>query len=278
MKLGYSSCLIIKFNLWKFKPIGPESRHRDFSVAPTIAARVHSCRKLTEASFLPIKRVPPTGERGRLHHTSSPFQHRLVDSVLSFNLRSGREFNSSRQLGTDRNFSGVPHSKPKHLHITPQHMELSRKSRCWFHIRNPSEQVQIPSPLMLTLILLLSCVGHLLIAFNIKNSLYVASVIIGFYFGAQWALLYAIISEIFGLNTTPHSSIFAGVASPIGSYLFNVRVAGHLYDKEAKRQMAALGIQRKLGEELNCNGVECFKLAFIIIMGSPFLVLWFRSC
>ena len=46
-----------------------------------------------------------------------------------------------------------------------------------------------------------------------------------------------------------------------------MRVAGHLYDKEAKRQMAALGIQRKLGEELNCNGVECFKLAFIIITG-----------
>ena len=126
---------------------------------------------------------------------------------------------------------------------------------------------KFPRPLMLTLILLLSCVGHLLIAFNIKNSLYVASVIIGFYFGAQWALLYAIISEIFGLKHYSTFFNFAGVASPIGSYLFNVRVAGHLYDKEAKRQMAALGIQRKLGEELNCNGVECFKLAFIIITG-----------
>ena len=126
---------------------------------------------------------------------------------------------------------------------------------------------KFPRPLMLTLILLLSCVGHLLIAFNIKNSLYVASVIIGFYFGAQWALLYAIISEIFGLKHYSTFFNFAGVASPIGSYLFNVRVAGHLYDKEAKRQMAALGIQRKLGEELNCNGVECFKLAFIIIIG-----------
>uniref|UniRef100_F6HNC7 Nodulin-like domain-containing protein n=2 Tax=Vitis vinifera TaxID=29760 RepID=F6HNC7_VITVI len=126
---------------------------------------------------------------------------------------------------------------------------------------------KFPRPLMLTLIVLLSCVGHLLIAFNIKNSLYVASVIIGFCFGAQWALLYAIISEIFGLKHYSTFFNFAGVASPIGSYLLNVRVAGHLYDKEAKRQMAALGIQRKPGEELNCSGVECFKLAFIIITG-----------
>ncbi|KAJ1404229.1 Nodulin-like [Sesbania bispinosa] len=31
---------------------------------------------------------------------------------------------------------------------------------------------------------------------------------------------------------------------------------GHLYDKEARRQLAALGITRKQGEQLNCNGSE----------------------
>ncbi|GAU44278.1 hypothetical protein TSUD_371780 [Trifolium subterraneum] len=29
--------------------------------------------------------------------------------------------------------------------------------------------------------------------------------------------------------------------------------------------MAILGLKRKEGEELNCNGSECYKLAFIII-------------
>ena len=29
--------------------------------------------------------------------------------------------------------------------------------------------------------------------------------------------------------------------------------------------MAASGLQRVAGEELNCTGVECFKLSFIII-------------
>ncbi|GMP22539.1 hypothetical protein CsSME_00000516 [Camellia sinensis var. sinensis] len=127
---------------------------------------------------------------------------------------------------------------------------------------------KFPRPLMLTFILLLSCLGHLLIAFNVPSGLYIASIIIGFCFGAQWPLLFAIISEVFGLkyylNISPHYSTlynFGSVASPIGSYILNVKVTGHLYDKEAERQ----GAIRKAGQDLNCVGVDCFKLSFIII-------------
>ncbi|XP_052187438.1 protein NUCLEAR FUSION DEFECTIVE 4-like [Diospyros lotus] len=127
---------------------------------------------------------------------------------------------------------------------------------------------KFPRPLMLTLVLLLSCLGHALIAFNVKNGLYFASVIIGFCFGAQWPLLFAIISEIFGLKYYSTLYNFGGVASPIGSYILSVRVAGHLYDKEADKQMKALGIDRKDGEDLDCKGEECFRLAFIIIMAA----------
>lgn len=124
---------------------------------------------------------------------------------------------------------------------------------------------KFPRPIMLTMILLLSCAGHLLIAFNVPGGLYVASVIIGFCFGAQWPLLFAIISEIFGLKYYSTLYNFGSVASPIGSYLLNVRVAGYLYDKEAKKQNNALGIQRKSGQDLSCTGTSCFKLSFIII-------------
>ncbi|KAK1571243.1 hypothetical protein Q3G72_013896 [Acer saccharum] len=124
---------------------------------------------------------------------------------------------------------------------------------------------KFPRPLMLTLILLFSCAGHLLIAFNVPSGLYIASIIIGFCFGAQWPLLFAIISEIFGLKYYSTLYNFGAVASPIGSYLLNVRVAGNLYDKEAEKQMAASGKIRKAGEDLDCIGVECFKLSFIII-------------
>ncbi|KAL2548893.1 Major facilitator superfamily protein [Forsythia ovata] len=124
---------------------------------------------------------------------------------------------------------------------------------------------KFPRPLMLTLTLIISSIGHLLIAFNVPNGLYIASVIIGFCFGAQWPLLFAIISELFGLKYYSTLYNFGSVASPIGLYLLNVRVAGHLYDKEAEKQMRATGLVRKQGEKLNCNGVECFRLAFFII-------------
>lgn len=124
---------------------------------------------------------------------------------------------------------------------------------------------KIPRPLLLTFVLLFSCVGHLLIAFGVPNSLYFASVIIGFCFGAQWPLLFAIISEIFGLKYYSTLYNFGSVASPVGSYLLNVRVAGHLYDKEAWKQMQALGRTREAGQDLTCTGVHCYRMAFIII-------------
>ncbi|GAU45847.1 hypothetical protein TSUD_371430 [Trifolium subterraneum] len=126
-------------------------------------------------------------------------------------------------------------------------------------------KLKLPRPLMLTSILILSCFGHLLIAFDVPNGLYVASIIIGFCFGANWPVLFSIISELFGLKYYSTLYNVGSIASPIGSYLLSVRVAGHLYDKEATRQMAILGLKRKEGEELNCNGSECYKLAFIII-------------
>jgi hypothetical protein len=127
------------------------------------------------------------------------------------------------------------------------------------------KKYKFPRPLMLSLVLLLACVGHLLIAFNPPGGLYVASIIIGFTFGAQWPLIFAIISEIFGLKYYSTLYNFGSVASPIGLYVLNVKVTGNLYDKEAKKQLAALGLERKAGEALNCTGVECFKMSFIII-------------
>ncbi|RDX74409.1 Protein NUCLEAR FUSION DEFECTIVE 4, partial [Mucuna pruriens] len=124
---------------------------------------------------------------------------------------------------------------------------------------------KVPRPLMLTSLLLLSCVGHLLIAFNVPNGLYVASIITGFCYGANWPLLFSIISELFGLKHYSTLYNVGWITSPIGSYFLNVRVAGYLYDREARRQMEALGQKTIPGEELDCIGDECFKLSFIII-------------
>lgn len=125
-----------------------------------------------------------------------------------------------------------------------------------------------PRPLMLTFVLLFSTTGHLLIAFAVPNSLYVASVILGFCFGAQWPLLFAIISEIFGLRYYSTLYNLGSVASPVGCYILNVKVAGRLYDVEARRQMMAADsgrARRGSGEALSCAGVRCYRLSFIII-------------
>lgn len=130
---------------------------------------------------------------------------------------------------------------------------------------------KFPRPLMLTLVLLVSCTGHLLIAFGVPNSLYVASIIMGFCFGAQWPLIFAIISEIFGLKYYSTLYTLGGGASPLGAYILNVRITGHLYDKEAMKQMAAKGLIRKKGEDLSCSGVDCYKLAFLIITATTMM-------
>lgn len=127
------------------------------------------------------------------------------------------------------------------------------------------KKYKFPRPLMLTFVLLFSCVGHLLIAFGVPNSLYISSVIMGFCFGAQWPLIFAIISELFGLKYYSTLYNFGAGASPVGAYVLNVRVAGQFYDKEALKQMAAKGLTRADGQDLTCTGVECYKMAFLII-------------
>lgn len=132
------------------------------------------------------------------------------------------------------------------------------------------KRYKFPRPLILTLTLFVSCVGHLLIAFDVRNGLYMASIIIGFCFGAQWPLLFAIISELFGLKYYATLYNFGSSASPVGLYLLNVKLTGHLYDKEARKQLVASELQRKEGEELTCLGGECFRLAFFVITAVTF--------
>ncbi|XP_057956293.1 protein NUCLEAR FUSION DEFECTIVE 4 [Malania oleifera] len=129
---------------------------------------------------------------------------------------------------------------------------------------------KFPRPLMMTLVLLLSCIGHLLIAFPVPGSVYVASVIIGFSFGAQLPLLFAIISELFGLKY--YSTLFncGQVASPVGSFILNVKVTGMLYDSEALKELAAKGMDRSSVKELTCIGSQCYKLPFIILAAVTF--------
>ena len=124
---------------------------------------------------------------------------------------------------------------------------------------------KFPRPLILSLILLLSCFGYLMMAFDVLYGVSVASIVIGFCLGAQCPVIFVIISEIFGWKYYSTLYNFGTVAMPIGLYILNMKVVGKLYDREAEKQLKAKGIIRKAGEELKCFGGECFKLSFIII-------------
>ncbi|RCV18702.1 hypothetical protein SETIT_3G323400v2 [Setaria italica] len=125
---------------------------------------------------------------------------------------------------------------------------------------------RFPRPLALTAVLLVSCIGHLLIAFGVPHALYAASVIIGFCFGAQWPLLFAIISEVFGLKYYSSLFNFGSAASPAGAYVLNVIVTGRMYDAEATRQHDGVAA---VGDKI-CKGVVCFKRPFLIITAVTF--------
>lgn len=63
---------------------------------------------------------------------------------------------------------------------------------------------KFPRPLLLTFVILLSSVGHLLIAFAVPNSLYLTSVIIGFCYGHNYLYCSQSYPKYLALNTLLH--------------------------------------------------------------------------
>lgn len=127
-------------------------------------------------------------------------------------------------------------------------------------------------PLLMALTQATMAVGHLVISSGFPGNLYVGSVIVGICYGSQWSLMPTISSEIFGV--THFGTIFntIAIASPVGSYIFSVRVIGFIYDKEAS------------GDDCSsCSGTLCFMLSFLIMASVAFfgflvaLVLFFRT-
>ncbi|TVU48746.1 hypothetical protein EJB05_00017, partial [Eragrostis curvula] len=122
---------------------------------------------------------------------------------------------------------------------------------------------RIPRPLLVAGVLLLTVPGHLLIAFGVPGSLYAASVLVGFCFGAAYPMILAIISELFGLKYYSTLYNVGNVACPVGSYILNVRVAGRMYDREAARQGAVAAVAGKSG--VTCVGTRCYRESFLVV-------------
>lgn len=125
-------------------------------------------------------------------------------------------------------------------------------------------------PLFMVITLFVMSIGHVVIVSGLPGALYAGSILVGICYGSQWSLMPTLTSEIFGVVNM--GSIFntISIASPVGSYIFSVRVVGYIYDKEAS-------------EGNTCIGTHCFMLSFLImasatILGSlTALVLFLRT-
>ncbi|MBA0794227.1 hypothetical protein Gohar_018577 [Gossypium harknessii] len=126
-------------------------------------------------------------------------------------------------------------------------------------------------PLFIVITLATLTFGHLIVASGFPGNLYIGSIVVGICYGSQWSLMPAITSEIFGVRHMGTIFNAVAIASPVGSYVFSVRIIGYLYDKVAE------------GEGNSCYGTKCFMLSFIIMASVAFfgflvaLALFFRT-
>ncbi|XP_024517024.1 protein NUCLEAR FUSION DEFECTIVE 4-like [Selaginella moellendorffii] len=122
------------------------------------------------------------------------------------------------------------------------------------------QKFQVPRPFFFALTLGLSALGQLFLALNFKSALFMSSILIGFGYGAQLVLMYILTSEFFGLKYYGTLYNVCNMASPLGSYVFSVKIAGELYDKEALKQQNSGGDHHGL----LCYGARCYRRSFII--------------
>ncbi|KAI9174850.1 hypothetical protein LWI28_023648 [Acer negundo] len=108
-------------------------------------------------------------------------------------------------------------------------------------------------PLFIAITQAVLSVGLIVIASGFPYNLYVGTILVGVCYGSQWSLLASVASEIFGVGHLGTIVNAFAVASPIGSYIFSVRIIGYIYDKAAS------------GEDNSCYGTHCFMLSFLII-------------
>ncbi|XP_038879631.1 protein NUCLEAR FUSION DEFECTIVE 4-like [Benincasa hispida] len=108
-------------------------------------------------------------------------------------------------------------------------------------------------PLLMAITLLGMSGGHIMIASGFSGNLYVGSILVGICYGSQWSLMPTITSEIFGLEHMGTIFNTIAIASPLGSYIFSVRVIGYIYDREATE------------EHGSCNGTHCFVVSFLVM-------------
>lgn len=128
----------------------------------------------------------------------------------------------------------------------------------------------VPRPVFLMGALAALALGHTILALAFPGGLYVGSVLIGLSYGAHWSLVPTATSELFGLRHFGTLLNAVTMASPVGSYILSVRVAGFFYDAEAHKQHNLHGLflgdhESNKEYDQSCTGAVCFRVTFFIM-------------
>ena len=89
-----------------------------------------------------------------------------------------------------------------------------------------------------------------------------AVALMGICFGSLWVFTPLVVGELFGEANSGAMYGCLGVSPAVGSVLLNAAVAGRVYDAHALR--APPSPSTGAPGELECVGVECFRLSFLL--------------
>lgn len=132
-----------------------------------------------------------------------------------------------------------------------------------------------PRPVTMAIFQVIMAFGLFYYAMGWPGQIYVLTVLMGFGYGAHWAILPAAASELFGLKSFGALYNFLTIANPAGSLIFSEVIASGIYDyyaaKQAalKRQHLPSMLMKPLQEEdsLTCEGKICYAFTSGILSG-----------
>uniref|UniRef100_A0A2N9IJP6 Nodulin-like domain-containing protein n=1 Tax=Fagus sylvatica TaxID=28930 RepID=A0A2N9IJP6_FAGSY len=116
-------------------------------------------------------------------------------------------------------------------------------------------------PLLMSITLAATIIGHIVIASGFPGTLYVGSILMAICDGSFWTLMPTIALDMFGVRHMGTIFNAIGVACPVGSYIFSVRIIGYIYDKEAG------------GEDHSCFGTREGALGAGLELGQVAVVI-----
>lgn len=125
----------------------------------------------------------------------------------------------------------------------------------------PCRSKAIPRTIWMTCTQVIMIITYLLFASAISSTLYVATVLLGICYGAQFSIMVSTASELFGLKHFGVIYNFMLLGNPLGAFLFSGLLAGYIYDKEAAKQQG-LDLLRSSS---TCLGPNCFRLTFLVL-------------